>query len=65
MISKTLLTVFSLLGLSVRGQTEGLRASLDIAVIEQAKDTYFASLIDLINGFHFSEVARNAAKSDF
>ena len=45
MIKTTLVTVCALLGLTMGQSPDGIKASLDVAILEQAKDVYMDTLL--------------------
>jgi len=54
MISRILVTLFAITGSCFA--TDGLRASLDIAVIEQAKDVYMDTILKFLNNLQLPDM---------
>ena len=65
MIAKTLLTAFFVNSVAclTNSTTNGLSASFDIAVLEQAKDVYFDKLLTLINNIPIPDFVQD--KNDY
>ena len=65
MIAKTLLAAFLVNSVAcvTNSTTNGVSASFDIAVLEQAKDVYFDKLLSLINTIEIPDFVQD--KNDY
>lgn len=49
MIKRTIVTLFALIGSATAQNNSGVKASLDVAILEQAKNVYMDTILNTLN----------------
>ena len=62
MISKTLTAFFVLIGSTQATNPSGIKASLDISILEQAKDVYMDKLLEVVNNLMLPDINSDDGK---